>query len=76
MRGGDILQFSLFSLSAARVRSGLMLLAMSIGVAAVIVLTGVGDGARLFITGECCWVVHAAGQDCMLDAKGATHQRE
>ena len=29
-----------------------MLLAMSIGVAAVIVLTGVGDGARLFITGE------------------------
>ena len=52
MRAGDILHFSLFSLSAARIRSGLMLLAMSIGVAAVIVLTGVGDGARLFITGE------------------------
>jgi len=37
------------SVFAGKVRSGLTLLAMSIGVAAVVVLTGVGEGARHYV---------------------------
>jgi len=43
------LRFSWFSIFSSRVRSGLTLLAMSIGVAAVVVLTGVGEGARHYV---------------------------
>lgn len=35
-----------------RVRTGLMLLAMAIGVAAVVFLTALGEGARRFVVGE------------------------
>ncbi len=49
MRIADTLSFAWISLTAGRVRSVLTLLAMSIGVAAVIVLTGVGEGARRYV---------------------------
>ncbi len=49
MRPLDTIRFGLGSLGSNRVRTALMLLAMSIGVAAVVLLTGIGNGARLYI---------------------------
>ncbi len=48
----DIIGFSIVSLESNRVRTALMLLAMSIGVAAVVLLTGIGNGARLYIVNQ------------------------
>lgn len=48
----DILSFTVGSLQGHRLRSVLMLLAMSIGVAAVVILTSLGEGARRYVTGE------------------------
>jgi len=52
MRSGDVLRFSFGALQGNRMRTMLMLLAMSIGVAAVVLLTAVGEGARLFVVNE------------------------
>ena len=52
MRSVDVLRFSLGTLQGNRVRTMLMLLAMSIGVAAVVILTAVGEGTRLFVVNE------------------------
>ena len=52
MRPLDILRFGLVSLGSNRARTGLMLLAMSIGVAAVVLLTGIGNAARLYIVDQ------------------------
>jgi putative ABC transport system permease protein len=52
MRPGDVVRFATVSLVRARGRTLLMLLAMSIGVSAVVILTGLGEGARRFVTGE------------------------
>jgi len=52
MRAGDIVSFAAASLLRARGRTVLMLLAMSIGVSAVVILTGLGEGARRYVTGE------------------------
>jgi len=49
MRLTDTFSFAWISLTAGKTRSVLTLLAMSIGVAAVIVLTGVGEGARRYV---------------------------
>lgn len=48
----DILHFARTSLLASRTRTLLMLLAMSIGVASVMILTALGEGARQFVRGE------------------------
>ena len=48
----DAIGFALTSLGSNRVRTFLMLLAMSIGVAAVVLLTGIGNGARLYIVDQ------------------------
>ena len=48
----DILRFSAGGLSGHRLRTGLSLLGVAIGVASVITLTSLGEGARLFVTGE------------------------
>ena len=48
----DILSFTIGSLQGHRLRSVLMLVAMSIGVAAVVILTSLGEGARRYVTGE------------------------
>jgi putative ABC transport system permease protein len=52
MKAGDLLAFATQSLLRARMRSSMMLLAMAIGVAAVVMLTALGEGARRYVTGE------------------------
>ena len=52
MSAKDILRFTLSSLYSFRLRSILMLLAMAIGVAAVVVLTALGEGARRYVSDE------------------------
>ncbi len=52
MRNADILRFAGSALRGFRTRSLLMMLAMSIGVASVVVLTALGEGARGYVTGE------------------------
>jgi len=48
----DTLSLTFGALQGARVRTSLMLLAMAIGVASVVVLTSLGEGARRYITDE------------------------
>lgn len=52
MRATDLIRFATKSLAGARSRTLLMLLAMSIGVASVVVLTALGEGARRYVVGE------------------------
>jgi putative ABC transport system permease protein len=52
MRLPDLLSFASRSLVGARTRTLLMLLAMSIGVASVVLLTALGEGARRYVIGE------------------------
>jgi putative ABC transport system permease protein len=49
MRLTDLLRFCIDSLLGHRSRTLLMLLAMSIGVGAVVVLTALGEGARVYV---------------------------
>ncbi|HMV11880.1 MAG TPA: ABC transporter permease [Nitrosomonas sp.] len=49
MKLSDILQFSLNTLRSYPIRSFLIVLAMALGVAAVVVLTALGDGARRYV---------------------------
>ena len=48
----DTLFFATGSLRGSRTRTLLMILAMSIGVASVVVLTGLGEGARRYVVGQ------------------------
>jgi putative ABC transport system permease protein len=48
----DLLHLAFDSVTRARMRSAMLLLAMGIGVAAVVVLTALGEGARRYVTGE------------------------
>jgi hypothetical protein len=50
MKAGDVIQFSTKALTGYTVRTLLMILAMAIGVASVILLTALGEGARVFVT--------------------------
>lgn len=52
MRLSDILQFSQRALTAYPSRTALILLAMSIGVASVIILTSLGEGARQYVVNQ------------------------
>jgi len=52
IRAADVLRLALGALTGHARRSALMLLAMAIGVAAVVVLTALGEGARRYVTGE------------------------
>jgi putative ABC transport system permease protein len=52
MRAADLLRFAGRSLTGARTRTLLMLLAMSIGVASVVALTALGEGARRYVVDE------------------------
>ncbi len=52
MRTLDTLGYARTALRGHGARTLLMLLAMAIGVAAVVVLTGLGEGARRYVTGE------------------------
>lgn len=48
----DILLFSLNSIMSYRVRSLLIILAIALGVAAVLILTALGDGARRYVLNQ------------------------
>ncbi|MEN8170768.1 MAG: ABC transporter permease [Pseudomonadota bacterium] len=48
----DRLRFAFTALHGARMRTVLMLLAMAIGVAAVVLLTSLGEGARRYVVGQ------------------------
>ncbi|MFQ5876434.1 MAG: ABC transporter permease [Acidobacteriota bacterium] len=50
MSGVDLVRFALGALRGHRLRSGLTLLGVAIGVTAVVLLTAVGQGARLYVT--------------------------
>lgn len=52
MRPADIAWFSWQALSRHRFRSAMVLLAMAVGVAAVVVLTALGEGARQYVLAE------------------------
>ena len=52
MTATDTLRFAWRAATAYRLRTGLMVLAMAIGVAAVVILTALGDGARRYVVGE------------------------
>lgn len=48
----DALRFALRALAGSRLRTLLSLLGVAIGVAAVIILTALGEGARLYVVGQ------------------------
>ncbi len=52
MRPVDTTRFALGAAAGNRLRTVLLMLAMSIGVAAVVVLTALGDGARRYVINE------------------------
>lgn len=52
MRAADLMKMASESALRSRMRSLMLLLAMAIGVAAVVVLTSLGEGARLYVAGE------------------------
>lgn len=52
MRLLDLLRYTLLALRRQRFRSVMLLIAVGLGVAAVIVLTAVGEGARAYVMGE------------------------
>ena len=52
MTARDLLRLAWGSVAAHRLRSGLTMLGILIGVASVILLTSVGEGARSYIMGE------------------------
>lgn len=52
MRSADLIRFDLQVLNRHRFRAVMILIALSIGVAAVNLLTGLGEGAKQFVLGE------------------------
>ena len=52
MKWTDQLRFCLLALWRIRFRTFMLLLSMSIGVASVVILNGLGEGARQFVLGE------------------------
>ncbi len=52
MKITDTLRYASDAATGTPLRAGLLLLAMSIGVAAVVILTALGDGARRYVVGE------------------------
>ena len=52
MRPQDLLSYGLRALTSHRARTGLTLLAMGLGTAAVVVLSALGEGARHYVTDQ------------------------
>lgn len=52
MNPADLVRFSAEALTGHRLRAGLSLLGVAIGVSSVILLTSLGEGARVYVTGE------------------------
>ncbi len=52
MRAADFVRFAAASLAARRLRSGLTALGIAVGIAAVVVLTSIGEGVHHFVLAE------------------------
>jgi putative ABC transport system permease protein len=52
MRTADVFRFAWRAYATHRLRATLMLLAMAIGIAAVVIVTSLGEGARRYVTDE------------------------
>lgn len=52
MKSADIFRFAWRVYAAHRLRAALMVLAMAIGIAAVVIVTSLGEGARRYVTDE------------------------
>ena len=52
MRLADLFHFTVLALRRQRFRSLMLLLAVGLGVSSVVVLTALGEGARLYVLGE------------------------
>jgi putative ABC transport system permease protein len=52
MRSADLIRFARMAATGNPLRASLLVLAMAIGVAAVVVLTALGDGARRYVMNE------------------------
>ena len=52
MRSTDLIRFARMAATGNPLRASLLVLAMAIGVAAVVVLTALGDGARRYVMNE------------------------
>ncbi|MDQ5918066.1 MAG: putative transport system permease protein, partial [Pseudomonadota bacterium] len=52
MRTADLIRFARSAATGNPLRSTLLVVAMAIGVAAVVVLTALGDGARRYVINE------------------------
>lgn len=68
MRFADTLRFSADAARGSPLRTALMALAMAIGVAAVVVLTALGDGARRYVIGQ----FNALGSNLVIVLPGRT----
>jgi putative ABC transport system permease protein len=68
MRSADLLAFAVGAARGNRVRTALSMLAMAIGVAAVVTLTALGDGARSYVMRE----FSAIGSNLLIVLPGRT----
>ena len=68
MTAGDLFLFSARALKGHHLRSSLSLLGVAIGVASVLLLTSLGEGARRYVTGEFA----ALGSNLLIVTRGKT----
>jgi len=52
MRVFDVFKFTFHSLAFSKLRTSLMLLAMAVGVGSVLILTALGEGARVYVSDQ------------------------
>ncbi|MCP5145420.1 MAG: ABC transporter permease [Gammaproteobacteria bacterium] len=52
MKAGDLIGFAGGAISAHRLRSGLTILGITVGIASVVLLTSIGEGVRQFVMSE------------------------
>ncbi|MBI4006805.1 MAG: ABC transporter permease [Gammaproteobacteria bacterium] len=52
MRSADLARFAFNSILAARMRSGLTVLGIMVGITAVVLLTAIGEGVRVFVLAQ------------------------
>jgi putative ABC transport system permease protein len=71
MRAADILRFAGLAALGYPLRTSLLILAMAIGVASVVVLTALGDGARRYVLGE----FSALGSNLVIVLPGRTETK-
>lgn len=68
MNAGDVVRFAGRALGGHRLRSGLSLLGVAVGVTSVVLLTSLGEGARVYVTGEFA----ALGSNLLIITPGRT----